>query len=158
MKEKNKRIIILSVIVIAIIIIGIIVFMNKNNIKESIWKQETAQHSLINMNNTENAEVKEGKKENISTKLAEEKTYKNMKIKDIKLIAEGGITKLSATVENTTEENNEDRNITIVFLDEEGNEISKLNTMLPAINAKESIKIDAQTTSDLANAYDFRIE
>ena len=57
------------------------------------------------MNNTENAKINGGIKENISTKLAEEKTYKGMTVKDIKLVAEGGVTRLTAIVENTTTTN-----------------------------------------------------
>ena len=56
------------------------------------------------MNNTENAKVEEGIKENTSKKLLEEKEYKGLKIKNIELKAEGGISKLTATIENKSGE------------------------------------------------------
>ena len=50
------------------------------------------------MNNTENAKVENGVKENTSSKLVEEKSYSGMTIKDIKLKTEDGISKLTAAI------------------------------------------------------------
>ena len=111
-KEKtNKgipiyRIIILIAVILIIVLIGYMT--NKNKGQEGTSKnnqQQTAEQgeqvsevSLIDMNNTENAKVEEGIKENTSKKLLEEKEYKGLKIKNIELKAEGGISKLTATI------------------------------------------------------------
>ena len=116
------------------------------------------EYSTIDMNNTENAKINGGIKENISTKLAEEKTYKGMTVKDIKLVAEGGVTRLTAIVENTTTTNYEGEGITIIFINQDGTEYARLEGLLPAIEAGKTNELDAGTTADIANAYDFRIE
>lgn len=169
-KEENrkKKKIRILLIVIIIIVIGILVYeMIVNNEKvEQLGKtedmqeveQEMPEYSLIDMNNTENAQIKEGTKENTSAKLAEEKEYKGMKIKNIKLVAEGGITKLTATVENTTSQNYEGGEITIIFTNVDGSEFARLERLLPAIDSGKSNELDAGTTADIANSYDFRIE
>lgn len=169
-KEENrkKKKIRILLIVIIIIVIGILVYeMIVNNEKvEQLGKtedmqeveQEMPEYSLIDMNNTENAQIKEGTKENTSAKLAEEKEYKGMKIKNIKLVAEGGITKLTATVENTTSQNYEGGEITIIFTNVDGSEFARLEGLLPAIDSGKSNELDAGTTADIANSYDFRIE
>ena len=93
-KEKiNKgipiyRIIILIAVILIIVLIGYMT--NKNKGQEGTSKnnqQQTAEQgeqvsevSLIDMNNTENAKVEEGIKENTSKKLLEEKEYKGLKI------------------------------------------------------------------------------
>ena len=119
-KEKKSkgipmyRIIILIAVILIIVLIGYMV--NKNKSQEGTIKnnqQQTSEQgeqvsevSLIDMNNTENAKVEEGIKENTSKKLLEEKEYKGLKIKNIELKAEGGISKLTATIENKSGEIN----------------------------------------------------
>ena len=172
-KNKKKTItinpLLIIIILILIIVLASVIILKKDNKKEKTnqiennqteqeVEQETPEYSTIDMNNTENAKINGGIKENISTKLAEEKTYKGMKVKNIKLIAEGGITRLTATVENTTTTNYEGGGITIIFTNQDGSEYARLEGLLPAIEAGKSNELDAGTTADIANAYDFRIE
>ena len=167
--NKNKKILIAIFLIIILIIIITYTLIPKTNKKENTnqvennqteqeVEQEMPEYSLIDMNNTENAKINGGSKENTSAKLAEEKTYKGMKVKNIKLIAEGGITRLTATVENTTTENYEGGGITIIFIKEDGTEYARLEGVLPAIDSGKTNELDAGTTADIANAYDFRIE
>ena len=167
--NKNKKILIAIFLIIILIIIITYTLIPKTNKKENTnqvennqteqeVEQEMPEYSLIDMNNTENAKINGGSKENTSVKLAEEKTYKGMKVKNIKLIAEGGVTRLTATVENTTTTNYEGGGITIIFTNQDGSEYARLEGLLPAIEAGKSNELDAGTTADIANAYDFRIE
>ena len=167
--NKNKKILIAIFLIIILIIIITYTLIPKTNKKENTnqvennqteqeVEQEMPEYSLIDMNNTENAKINGGSKENTSVKLAEEKTYKGMKVKNIKLIAEGGVTRITATVENTTTTNYEGGGITIIFTNQDGSEYARLEGLLPAIEAGKSNELDAGTTADIANAYDFRIE
>ena len=167
--NKNKKILIAIFLIIILIIIITYTLIPKTNKKENTnqvennqteqeVEQEMPEYSLIDMNNTENAKINGGSKENTSVKLAEEKTYKGMKVKNIKLIAEGGITRLTATVENTTTTNYEGGGITIIFTNQDGSEYARLEGLLPAIDSGKTNELDAGTTADIANAYDFRIE
>ncbi len=116
------------------------------------------QQSLIDLNNTENAKVEGGVKENTSSKLAEPKTYKGLTFKDIKLKAEGGITRLTAAVENNSSQKYQGEDITIVFTNQDGSEYARLEGILPTIEVGKTKELDAATTADIANAYDFRVE
>ena len=172
-QNKKKTItinpLLIIIILILIIVLASVIILKKDNKKEKTnqiennqteqeIEQEMPEYSTIDMNNTENAKIYGGTKENTSTKLAENKTYKGMTVKDIKLIAEGGVTRLTATVENTTTTNYEGGGITIIFIKEDGTEYARLEGLLPAIEAGKSNELDAGTTADIANAYDFRIE
>ena len=171
-KEKtNKgipiyRIIILIAVILIIVLIGYMV--NKNKSQEGTIKnnqQQTSEQgeqvsevSLIDMNNTENAKVEEGIKENTSKKLLEEKEYKGLKIKNIELKAEGGISKLTATIENKSGEDYNGEKVNIVFENKDGTEYARLEAVIPAVDNQKTNEIDAGTTADIANAYDFKIE
>lgn len=176
-KNKNnpKKAILVNpltiIILLVIIIVVCVIIFKKDNIQEKIKEigkntieesqeieQEMPEYSLIDMNNTENAKIEGGTKENTSSKLAEEKKYKGMTIKNIKLVAEGGVTRLTATVENTTKNNYEGGGITIIFTNADGSEYARLEGVLPAIDSGKSNELDAGTTADIANAYDFIIE
>ena len=176
-KNKNnpKKAILVNpltiIILLVIIIVVCVIIFKKDNIQEKIKEigkntieesqeieQEMPEYSLIDMNNTENAKIEGGTKENTSSKLAEEKKYKGMTVKNIKLVAEGGVTRLTATVENTTKNNYEGGGITIIFTNADGSEYARLEGVLPAIDSGKSNELDAGTTADIANAYDFIIE
>ena len=174
-KNNQKKAILVNpltiIILLVIIIVVCVIIFKKDNIQEKIKEigkntieesqeieQEMPEYSLIDMNNTENAKIEGGTKENTSSKLAEEKKYKGMTVKNIKLVAEGGVTRLTATVENTTKNNYEGGGITIIFTNADGSEYARLEGVLPAIDSGKSNELDAGTTADIANAYDFIIE
>ena len=144
MKNKIAYLFIIAII----LIIGILIT------KKFIIKK----HTLIDMNNTENAEITYNKKENISEKLSQEKSFNGLTIKDIKLIAENGKSTLTATVENNSEKDYEGGKITIAFINSEGSEYDSLESVLPKIKKGTSNKLNASTTNDLINAYDFTIK
>ena len=65
-KSNSKGIILLiAIIIIAIIVVGTIIYQNNKNTQQE-QQQETEQDSLslIDMNNTENAKIENGVKEN----------------------------------------------------------------------------------------------
>ncbi len=116
------------------------------------------EYTLIDMNNTENAKVEGGTKENTSSKLLEPKTYKGLTVTDIKLVAEGGMSRLTATVRNDSSQNFEGEGIVVVFTNKDGSEYARLNGILPSVLPGDTNEINAATTSDIANAYDFTIQ
>ena len=183
-KEKLSKIPFICIVILLIAAVITICMVIKNNMSKEEQGGETAkqqskqeqrndtseeevpdqnaplpEQSLIDMNNTQNAKVENGTKENTSTKLAEPKTYKGLTIKDIKLIAEGGVTRLTATVENNSSQDYNGEGIVVIFTNEDGSEYARLNGILPSIKAGgEPNELDAATTADLANAYNFTIQ
>ena len=87
-----------------------------------------------------------------------EQQYKGLKIKNIELKAEGGISKLTATIENKSGEDYSGEKVNIVFENKDGTEYARLEAVMPAVDNQKTNEIDAGTTADIANAYDFKIE
>ena len=115
------------------------------------------EYTLIDMNNTENAKVEGGTKENTSSKLLEQKTYKGLTITDIRLVAEGGMSRLTATIRNESSQDFDGEGVVFVFTNKDGSEYATLNGLLPSVAPGDTNEINAATTSDIANAYDFTI-
>ena len=92
------------------------------------------------------------------TKKDSKELFKGLKIKNIELKAEGGISKLTATIENKSGEDYSGEKVNIVFENKDGTEYARLEAVLPAVDNQKTNEIDAGTTADIANAYDFKIE
>ncbi len=170
-KTKQSKLPFFCIVVLLIaVVITIIMVIKNNQAKDEKSKEQQStessetevvplpEASLIDMNNTENAKVENGTKLNTSSKLAEPKTFKGLTLKDIKLIAEGGVTRLTANVENTSSQNFQEQGIEIVFTNQDGSEYARLDGILPSIDAGQSNQLDAATTADIANAYNFTIQ
>lgn len=110
------------------------------------------------MNNTKNVDIIDNEKVNNSQALITEKEYKGMKISGINLSTSNGVTNFTAAVENNTENDYEGEIVTLVFLNEDGSEYGRLDASIPRVKKGEVTEISAGTTSDLTNAYDFKIE
>lgn len=80
-----------------------------------------------------------------------------MTIKDISLVSIMGTSTFKATVENVTDTLYNNREITILFTDKNGEEYAKLDSLIEQIQPKETYTIDASSSFDISNAYDFTI-
>ena len=164
MKKKSISLIAIILIMIVIVIIVAVCLKIRTKAEESqeenvAQEEEQEDYSLIDMENTENVEIiEENVKENNSKALLEEKTLLGMRIFNIRLVAENGMTTFTADVENTSETEFSERMIEIVFKNQDGSEYARLPGYLPDIKSGESNQIDASTTADMSNAYDFIIE
>ncbi len=168
-KYSVKNILLILVVIIIIALCVYFLFIRKenennnenveNNINNTV--QETQEeYSLIDMNNTTNVEVNEveNTKINNSAKLKENKTYEGMTIKDITLKAENGMTQILANVENTSGSDFAGEVVELVFINQDGSEYARLDAYIPEVKKGETTSIDANTTSDVSNAFDFSIE
>lgn len=164
--KKNLRIVLIVIIVLVILAItGVsIYFLVKNNkdIDELGNKQkgnnEEESTSLMNYENMNNVELIDGEKKNNSKALLEEKEFKGLKIKDIKLEEIKETTNFRAKLENNTDKDFKSCIIVLIFMNEDGTEYARLEGAIPDIPQGKSTILDASTTSDLTNAFDFRIE
>lgn len=159
--KKTKTTIIIIALIMIVVIMGII-FINKrlkskNNEQINIQEENEFNVSLIDMNNTENADIKDGIKENNSQKLLENKEIQGLQIADIRLKAENGISNFTATVKNNTGKDYEGAEITIKFINKDGSFYAELQAYMPDIKNGETNTINASTTADIVNAYDYTI-
>ena len=164
--KKNLKIILISIAtIVLLVIIGISIYFflkNDKNVDELDNNQEENNQekstSLIDYENMNNVELIDGEKKNNSKALLEEKNFKRLKVKDIKLEEVKGTTNFSAKVENNTDEDFKSCIVVLIFINEDGTEYARLEGSIPDIPKGKSTILDASTTSDLTNAFDFRIE
>lgn len=167
MKEKQKIkksnskgiILLIAIIIIAIIVVGTIIYQNNKNTQQE-QQQETEQDSLslIDMNNTENAKIESGVKENTSENISKDRKLGNLSITDIKLVAQDGVTAFTATVKNDSTKDFAGGIVKISFTNKDGSNYAELEAYIPEIVAGGTNAINAGTTADIANAYDFTME
>jgi cytoskeletal protein RodZ len=167
MKEKQKIkksnskgiILLIAIIIIAIIVVGTIIYQNNKNTQQE-QQQETEQDSLslIDMNNTENAKIESGVKENTSENISKDRKLGNLSITDIKLSAQDGVTSFTATVKNDSNKDFAGGIVKISFTNKDGSNYAELEAYIPEIVAGGTNAINAGTTADIANAYDFTME
>ena len=162
---KKKGIITIIAILVILLIIGVVtgVIIYKNNSKvnnnqsgQQENQDETA--SLIDMNNTENAKIESGVKENTSENIAKDRKLENLSITDIKLSAQDGVTSFTATVKNDSNRDFAGGIVKISFTNKDGSNYAELEAYIPEIVAGGTNAINAGTTADIANAYDFTME
>lgn len=165
--KKRLEVIVAIVVVVVLLGIGIYLLVGNKSTKsnegtENILQEQKGEnqegYSLIDMNNTENVKIENGVKENTSSTLLTEKTLLGLKVSNIRLVAENGMTNFTADVKNTSSTDFLEREITIVFKRKDGSELARLRGQLPDIKTGETNRIDASTTADMTNAYDFVIE
>lgn len=147
-QEKNYKKTITKIIIYIIILIisiaTIIKVKNLNVISDKILDKKSTEVQSSSIN--------------ISDELKKEKEFQGMIIKDINISRENGITNLTANIENNTENKFEEREIKIIFQNEDNTQISILKTKLKTIEKGETAELNISTSLDLTQAYNFRIE
>ena len=163
-KKLDKRLIIILILIIVIVVSTIFIIQNKDKANESQNNNEDAyiedaesQYGLIDMNNTENVKIENGVKSNISENLAKDKSIDGIEMTDIKLFAQEGISDFSATVKNNTGKDFAGGVATVKFINKDGSEYATLEVYVPELKNGNSNSINAATTADITNAYDFTI-
>lgn len=164
-KKMNKKgiiTIIISILVILLIIVtGVIIYKNNSKVNNNQSGQQENQdetESLIDMNNTENAKIENGVKENTSENISKDRKLGNLSITDIKLSAQDGVTSFTATVKNDSNKDFAGGIVKISFTNKDGSNYAELEAYIPEIVAGGTNAINAGTTADIANAYDFTME
>lgn len=164
LKKINKKLIVLILILlITIIVLTIILLKNKKDKLENnyldIKPSISSEKSEIDMDNLTNSEMaKDGLKVNKSSKIQEGIEFNDLKIKDIKIEAGKNISIFNAKIDNTLDKDLNGYLIDVIFLDESGNEIDRVETTFPEIKKGKTGYITATTTKDIATAYDIKIE
>ena len=163
-KKMNKKGIIIAILVILLVIgvvTGVIIYKNNSKVNNNQSGQQENQDetaSLIDMNNTENAKIESGVKENTSENIAKDRKLENLSITDIKLSAQDGVTSFTATVKNDSNRDFAGGIVKISFTNKDGSNYAELEAYIPEIVAGGTNAINAGTTADIANAYDFTME
>jgi len=154
MKKKEKRMILLIILVGAIIISILYMATRPKEVETSGGEEQQVQNKVTE----EFVQVLEdGSKINTSTKLNQTKNANGLEIGNIQLSMVNGETTLLANVKNNTGVDIGVKAIDIVLYDKNANEIVTINGVIGNVKAGESVKLEASTTLDFANAYDFKV-
>lgn len=148
---------------IIVIVAGVAVYFckknnNSNNENGQTEQQENAETSLIDMNNTENAKIEDGIKQNTSENVLRDRDLNKISITGIQLLAQEGISNFTATVTNNTGKDFAGGVAKVKFTNQDGSEYAELEVYVPEMKAGATNSINAGTTADIINAYDFTIE
>ena len=159
--KKNKDLyIVIGVIIVAVVIIAILAVIrnNKQNNEQNIVNTNLSANTAQNGTNEEFVQtLSDGSKLNTSTALSATKSVDGLEVSNIQLKAENGITTLLADVKNTTNSDISEKMITITFVDKDGNKITDLSGIVQPLKAGESTQLNTSVTSDISNAYDFKV-
>ena len=154
-KEKKRLLILIVVAIIIILVLFIVRAVLKNNQSDN---QQNPPSASEESGSEYTALYSDGSKLNVSSKLKENKSYQSVTISNIQLTTVNGLNRLLANVTNNSSTSTDAQDISIVFIDNQGNTIATVPGVIPALNAGETAQLNASTTKDIINAYDFRIE
>ncbi len=141
-QRRKKRRLIIGIILITLLIILSAIYM---------WKKMQEQQG-----ENEQKEI-EAKMEENEKKLEEEKEYNGMKIKNIIINKNEKDIELKATIQNTTSKEFKAKKVTIVFLNDEKQVVTKYRYYLNNIKVGESTEIEL-IGENIGYASDFEIK
>lgn len=158
MKKKIVPIIVVSILIIGVIV-GVIYFITNNDKKEGENTNQEVEANVLNEEVEEFVKVlDDGKKVNTSSKLNETKYVDGFEIGNIELSTVAGQTTLYADVKNNTGKDADVKVLEITLYDENDEVIVTMGGVITDAKAGETVKLEASTTLDFANAYDFKVE
>ncbi len=153
MKKDEKKYSIkfykLLIIIVILAIIGIGTYCYINKVKPTF---------TISTEIFEVAKQNSKTEKNESDEFVKEKEFNGMKVNNISLERNGGISSFSANIENDTNKKFEGREIKITFLHEDLTQITILKTRLDNIEVGQTANIKISTSLNLMDAYTFKIE
>ena len=164
---------IVKIIVAIILIVGAIVLLANNTIKWNENNNESLNSALNvkniedtnylqNVENTVNPYIKkseDGQIENNSPELKEEKRFKKIEITNIKFVYNPGnkMTTITADLKNVGTEEQKQEIVEIRIIGQNGEELARINALIPNIKQGEIKTLRCSATADFSNASDFEI-
>ena len=104
-----------------------------------------------------NSESKSGQIEERENKVATIKQTSEYEIYNTDIKTDGGSTKITATVKNISGRKIEQKEIEIVLLDKNENEIGRVRVIVPSLEKESVAEISAESLTEYENVVDFRI-
>lgn len=157
MTNKEKKIIFTIVLIMIVILITIFcIKLSKNN-----NRNENMEGGIQSSNQNEEKYTEilnDGTKINSSAEFNKNKKYKKLSISNIQFTSKNGNSALIANVKNDGDTDFKMEEVTIVLLDEKGEEVQKIPVLLPGVKAGETKQLNSLITADVTNVKDFRID
>ena len=150
MNSNQKRWMVLVGIIVVLIIVLAIVFSGRGNNETVQGEREENEEIYV-------TELEDGTKLNTSEDLNNEKRYGNLVISNMQYTEQNGMTVMLADVTNEGSTVHEPEIVTITIYGENNEVITELHPAIGRIEPGETIKINATSTADVANARDYEI-
>ena len=152
MNSNQKRWMILVGVIVVLIIVLAIVFSTRGGSNNEVVQGESERNE-----ETYVTELEDGTKLNTSEDFNNEKRYGNLVIRNMQYTQQNGMTVMLADVANEGSTVHEPEIVTITIYGENNKVITELHPAIGRIEPGETIKINASSTADVANAKDYAI-
>lgn len=147
--KRNEKIVILVLVIITIIMCILLYNSRKeNNVAEG--QEQTG----TQVENSEGIEQQESTTYNNREKVIADKDLGQFKVRNISVSAEGGLTTIRASIENTTGTSQTEFPITIELKNEQGETIQTVHAYVGNMQAGETRSIVASVNMDVTAIYD----
>ena len=135
---------------------------DNNNGENSIYKNNLNAEYTQNVENTVNPYIEkqeDGQIENNSPELKREKQFKEIEINNIKFVYNPGnkMTTITADLKNVGTEEQKQEIVEIRIIGQNGEELARIEALIPNIKVGETKILRCSATADLSNAKDFEI-
>ena len=141
-----KKIVMLVGIIIIVAILSIVLVNRKDS---EVQTSENDKETYV--------ELGIRTRQNISEKVKEEREFDGLILQSADITYSNKISTFSVVVVNKKDEEYKEKNIEIIFLDENNQIINKIQTQIPTITAKGVITLNASIENDISQAYNYSI-
>ena len=152
MNSNQKRWIVLVAVIVVLMIVLAIVFTRRGEEPSQVGETQREENEEIYV-----TELEDGTKLNTSEDFNNEKRYGNLVISNMQYTEQNGMTVMLADVTNEGSTAHEPEIVTITIYGENNEVITELHPAIGRIEPGETIKVNASSTADVANARDYEI-
>ncbi len=145
-KGRIKKVLILLVVIILISIV-VIVLVNKKNTQLESSENENATYVELGLRT----------KQNVSEKIKAEKEFDGLIMQSADITYSNKLSTFSVVIVNKKDEEYKEKDIEIIFVDENNQIIAQIQTQIPTITAKGIVTLNATIESDISQSYDYYI-
>ena len=145
-EDKIKKIVMLVVIIIIVAILSI-VLVNREDSKVQTSENDKETYVELGIRT----------RQNISEKVKEEREFDGLILQNADITYSNKISTFSVVIANKKDTEYEEKNIEIVFVDQNDQVINTIKTQIPTITAKGVITLNASIENDISQAYNYFI-
>lgn len=144
--------------IIAFIILIIFIKNKPNKTQDEIEENMNIEEIQEEVKLAEYVEtLEDGTLKNNSEKLKENKQFDGLEMTRILLTGKDNEMTMLIDIKNTTTETKENKELTLVMKDKDGNEIGKIGVTASKLQPKQALTLELKTGLNFINTYDFEI-
>ena len=155
---KKRVFIILGAIVCVILVLSLMwMFKRKNNAPQQNQENISVNEAQITEVDDYTGKLSDGSKINTNAKMNQPMTLGNLQVDNVRLTLKNGITTFRANVTNNGDSKTELKNVKVILLNENGEELVSVNGIIPELEKGNSQELVVSVTSDYLKASGYKI-